>query len=94
VWLGGLALLYFAVLMFFAVRTVSGPATGPPPGCLSLVGSASGRGFRLGAAAVLLGWLASPFFLFYAWYYLAASSATWCGLRNRQHFHRMLESPR
>jgi tetratricopeptide (TPR) repeat protein len=41
----------------------------------------------------LLGWLASPFFLFFAWYYLGGELGNLgVGLRSRQNFHRMLEA--
>jgi tetratricopeptide (TPR) repeat protein len=40
-----------------------------------------------------LSWLASPFFLFFAFYYLGGEfSRLGAGLRSRQHFHRMLEA--
>jgi tetratricopeptide (TPR) repeat protein len=94
VWLGGMALLYFAVLMFFAVRTVFGTGNWTAAGVVSLswvplVAAA----FVWGPLRFLLGWLASPFFLFYAWYYLGGELGNLgAGLRNRQHFHRMLET--
>jgi tetratricopeptide (TPR) repeat protein len=93
VWLGGLALLDFAVLMFFAVRTVFGTGNWTAAGVVSLswvplVATA----FVWGPLRFLLGWLASPFFLFYAWYYLGGELGNLgSGLRNRQHFHHMLE---
>jgi tetratricopeptide (TPR) repeat protein len=88
-----LAYLYFAVLMFFAVRTVFGTENGVTAVsvCLSVI--------SLLAAAVLwvplrflLGYLASPFFLFYALYYLRGEFANiGSGLRSRQHFRHMLD---
>jgi tetratricopeptide (TPR) repeat protein len=92
--LGGLALSYFAVLMFFAVRTVSGAGNWTAAGVVSLSWA------PLVAAALvwaplrfLLGWIASPFFLFYAWYYLGSEIGNLsAGLRSRQNFRRMLET--
>jgi len=41
----------------------------------------------------IFGMLASPFFLFYAWYYLGSEvSNLGAGLRSRQNFHRMLQA--
>jgi tetratricopeptide (TPR) repeat protein len=93
VWLGGLALLYFAVLMFFAVRTVFGTGNWAAAGVVSLSWvPLLAAAFVWAPLRFLLGWLASPFFLFYAWYYLGGELGNLgAGLRNRQHFHRMLE---
>ena len=95
--LGGVALvayLYFAVLMFFAIRTVFGTENGIAAGavCLSwmpLVAAA----FLWGPLRMILGYLASPFFLFYAFYYLRGEfTNVGAGLRSRQNFRRMLEA--
>jgi tetratricopeptide (TPR) repeat protein len=89
-----LALLYFGVLMFFAVRTVFGTGSGTAAGVVSLswiplVAAA----FAWGPLRFLLGWLASPFFLFYAWYYLGSElGGLGAGLRARQNYRRMLEA--
>ncbi len=88
------AVLYFALLMFFAVRTVFGVGNGIAAGVVAL------SWVPLAAAAVvwgplqyLLGMLASPFFLFFAWYYLGGElSGLGAGLRSRQSFRRMLEA--
>jgi tetratricopeptide (TPR) repeat protein len=41
----------------------------------------------------LMGWIASPFFLFFAWYYLGSEvSGLGAVMRNRQNFRRMLEA--
>jgi tetratricopeptide (TPR) repeat protein len=88
------AVLYFALLMFFAVRTVFGVGNGIAAGVVSL------SWIPLAAAALvwgplshLLGMLASPFFLFFAWYYLGSElSGLGAGLRSRQSFRRMLEA--
>ena len=95
--LGGVALLaylYFAILMFFAIRTVFGTENGTAAGavCLSwlpLVGAA----FLWGPLRTILGYLASPFFLFYAFYYLRGEfTNVGAGLRSRQSFRRTLEA--
>ena len=88
------AVLYFAFLMFFAVRTVFGVENGIAAGVVSLswiplVAAA----FFWGPLRFLLGMLASPFFLFFAWYYLGGElSRLGDGLRSRQNFRRMLEA--
>jgi tetratricopeptide (TPR) repeat protein len=92
--IAGLAGLYFAVLMFFAVRTVFGAETGVSVGivCLSwipLVGAA----LLWGPLSFVFRLLASPFFLFYLIYYLRSEfSNLGAGLRSRQNLHRMLEA--
>ncbi len=93
-WLEGAAFLYFAALMFFAVRTLFGLGTG------SAIGTVAASWLSLVAAALvwptirfMMGWLASPFFLFYAWYFLGGElSGLGSGLRGRQSFTRMLEA--
>jgi len=95
--LGGVALvayLYFAVLMFFAIRTVFGTENGIAAGavCLSWV-PLVGAAFLWGPLRMILGYLASPFFLFYAFYYLRGEfTSVGAGLRSRQNFRRMLEA--
>ncbi len=90
----GVCCLYFAVLMFFGVRTVFGTGNGTAAAIISL------SWLPLVAAAILWGplgmilrLLASPFFLFYAFYYLRGEfSNVGQGLRNRQNFQRMLQA--
>lgn len=92
--LAALAHLYFAVLMFYAVRTVFGTSNGAAAGtvCLSWLPLAAAAVFWA-PLTFLLSWLASPFFLFFAFYYLGGElSHLGAGLRSRQHFHRMLEA--
>ena len=86
--------LYFAVLMFFAVRTVFGAENRQAIAVVSLswvplVAAA----FLWGPLRFLLGWIASPFFLFFVFYYLASEfRSLGGGLRSRQNFHRMLQA--
>jgi predicted negative regulator of RcsB-dependent stress response len=90
----GLAYLYFGVLMFFAVRTVLGTENGVTAGsvCLSVIPLAASV-FFWGPLRFILGYLASPFFLFYAFYYLRGEFANiGSGLRSRQNFRRMLDA--
>jgi len=90
----GLAYLYFAVLMFFAVRTVFGIDTGMAIAivCLSWVPLVAAA-FLWGPLGLVFRLLASPFFLFYAIYYLGSEfSNLGAGLRSRQTFRRMLEA--
>jgi len=88
------AALYFVLLMFFGVRAVFGVDNGVAAGVVAL------SWIPLVAAALvwgplraILGLLASPFFLFFAWYYLGSELAhLGGGLRARQNFRRMLEA--
>ncbi|MGA2328716.1 MAG: tetratricopeptide repeat protein [Bryobacteraceae bacterium] len=92
--LAALACLYFAVLMFFAVRTVLGTTNGVAAGtvALSWIPLAAVVVFRE-PLSFFLGWLASPFFLLFAFYYLGHElSNLGAGLRRRQNFRRMLEA--
>jgi tetratricopeptide (TPR) repeat protein len=88
------AILYFALLMFFAVRTVFGVGNGIAAGVVSLSWiPLAAAAFVWGPLSHLLGMLASPFFLFFAWYYLGSElSGLGAGLRSRQSFRRMLEA--
>jgi tetratricopeptide (TPR) repeat protein len=88
------AVLYFALLMFFAVRTVFGVGNGIAAGVVSLSWiPLAAAAFVWGPLSHLLGMLASPFFLFFAWYYLGNElSGLGAGLRSRQSFRRMLEA--
>jgi tetratricopeptide (TPR) repeat protein len=92
--LAGLALLYFLILMFFAVRTVFGTenwvaAVVVGLSWLPLVAAA----YLWGPLRFLFGWIASPFFLFYAYYYLGGEIGNLgAGLRSRQNFRRMLDA--
>jgi predicted negative regulator of RcsB-dependent stress response len=88
------AVLYFALLMFFAVRTVFGVANGVAAGvvAVSWIPLVAGA-FAWGLLRPILGLLASPFFLFYAWYFLGGElSGLGAGLRSRQNFRRMLDA--
>ncbi len=88
------ALLFFATLMFYAVRTVFGigDAAAIVMVALSwipLVAAAS----LWGPLRLLLGWIASPFFLLWAYWYLGRDlSRIGDGLRARQNFRRMLDA--
>jgi tetratricopeptide (TPR) repeat protein len=89
-----LSYLYFAVLMFFVVRTVFGTGNGIAVAvvCLSWIPLVAAV-FLWIPLGFLLGWLASPFFLFFVYYYLGSEIAgLGSGLRSRQNFRRMLEA--
>ncbi len=92
--LAALAAVYFAVLMFFAIRTVFGIDNKASLGAVVLSVIPLGVGvFLLGPLSSVLGLLASPFFLFYAYYYLGGEIGNLgSGLRSRQNFRRMLEA--
>jgi tetratricopeptide (TPR) repeat protein len=92
--IAGLAYLYFMVLMFFAIRTVLGAGNGATVAvvCLSWIPLAAAV-FLWAPLHFLMGWIASPFFLFFAYYYLGSEfSNLGAGMRNRQNFRRMLEA--
>ena len=88
------AVLYFGLLMFFAVRTVFGVENGVAAGVVALSWMPLLAGaFAWGMLRPLLGMLASPFFLFYAWYFLGGElSGLGAGLRSRQNFRHMLDA--
>jgi predicted negative regulator of RcsB-dependent stress response len=92
--LAGATHIYFGVLMFFAIRTVLGTSNGAAAAvvCLSWIPLAAA--FLLwGPLRYLLGWIASPFFLFYAWYYLGGEIGSLGeGWRRRQNYQRMLQA--
>jgi tetratricopeptide (TPR) repeat protein len=94
----GIAYLYFAVLIFFAVRTVFGTGNGAAIAivCLSwipLVAAGAAVYFLLGPLQYLLGWLTSPFILIYLVFYLRGQLGNLgAGLRSRQAFRRNLEA--
>ena len=95
--MGGLAIadfLYFTLLMFFAARTLFGARSGAAAAMAVLSWAAMPvLALFWGPIHYLLGWLASPFFLFYAWYFLGGEfGKLGAGLRTRQSFHRMLEA--
>ena len=92
--LAGAAYLYFVVLVVLAIRTVCGAATGPATAvaCLSWIPLVAFV-FLWGPLHFLMGWVASPFFLFYAWYFLGGEvSGLGAVMRNRQNFRRTLEA--
>jgi len=92
--LAGAAYLYFAFLMFVAIRTVFGAGNGASIAavCLSWIPLVAAA-FVWQPLRFFMGWLASPFFLFYAWYFLGGEfSGLGATMRNRQHFRRMLEA--
>jgi tetratricopeptide (TPR) repeat protein len=89
-----LALAYFVLLMFFAVRTVFGTGSGMAAGAVALSWIPPAVAlFFWGPLSFVLGWLASPFFLLFAWFYLGAEVAKLgSGMRDRQRFRRMLDA--
>ena len=90
----GVASLYFFVLMFFAVRTVFGTENRTAIAVVSLSWLPLLAAYFLwGPIQSLLGWLASPFVLFFLYYYLRSEAGNLgAGLRNRQNFRRMLDA--
>jgi tetratricopeptide (TPR) repeat protein len=90
----GVAVLYFAILMVFAVRTVFGIATGTAAGIVALSWiPLAGVALLWGPISMILRFLASPFLLFYLWYYLGSEvSGLGESLRRRQNFRRMLDA--
>jgi len=90
----GTAYLYFAVLMFFAVRTVFGTQNRTAAGVVGLSWiPLLAAVFLWGPLQFVLGYLASPFFLFFAYYFLGGEiGKLGSGLRSRQNFRRTLEA--
>jgi len=92
--LAAAAQLYFLVLMFFVVRTVFGTENRIAAAvvCLSWIPVVAAS-FLWGPLRFLLGWLVSPFFLFFAYYYLGSEIGNLgAGLRRGQNFRRMLNA--
>ena len=87
------ALIYFLVLTVLAVRTAFGIATGPATGLTALAGGAAMIGAGLfGVMGFSLLYLASPFYLFYAWRLVGSDvRSLGDGLRSRQHLRNQLE---
>jgi Flp pilus assembly protein TadD len=92
--LAALVLGYFLLLMFFAVRTVFGTENWVAGVVVALSWvPLAGAAYLWGPLRFLLGWIASPFFLFYAYYYLGGEiSNLGAGMRSRQNFRRMLDA--
>jgi tetratricopeptide (TPR) repeat protein len=87
-------LLYFTLLVSLAVRTVLGASNGAAAvtAVLSWVPMVA-VAFAWGPIRMVLAWVASPFFILFAWYYLGSEFAgLGAGLRERQNFRRMLEA--
>lgn len=91
---GAVAALYFLVLMFFAVRTVFGTGNGAALTIVSLSWIPLVAAYFLwNPLRYLLGWLASPFFLFFIFFFLRGELGNLgAGLRRRQSFRRNLEA--
>lgn len=90
----GFAYLYFAVLIFFAVRVVFGTGNGA---AVAIVGLSwiplAGAYFLWGPLSYLLSWIASPFFLLFIFFYMRGELGNLAaGLRRRQSFRRNLEA--
>src|SRR4051812_42191006 len=92
--IGGMAYLYYAVLVFFAVRTVFGAGNGTSAAVVALSWiPLAGAVVLREPLSMLFGLLASPFFLFFAIYYLGSEfRRLGDGLRSGQNFRRMLEA--
>jgi len=88
------AYLYFAVLVFFAVRTVFGTGNGTAIVMVAFSWIPLVAAYFLWAPLhLLLSFLASPFILFYAFYFLRGSFGNLgAGLRSRQSYRRNLEA--
>lgn len=92
--MAGVAAIYSLVLVFFAVRTVFGAANSAAVVmvCLSWIPLVAAA-FLWDMLFMMMRWLASPFFLFYAWYFLGGEfSGLGAGMRQRQNFRRTLDA--
>ena len=89
-----IAVLYFVVLVFYAIRTVLGLSDGAAMAVvllswLPMVAVA----LVWGPISLILRFLASPFLLFYLWYYLGSEfSGLGDALRRQQNYRRMLDA--
>jgi hypothetical protein len=85
---------WFAILMFRAIRTVLGTDNIQTLAVQTLALAPPFAAFYLWQPLrFLLGWMASPFFLLYGWYFLRSEfSGLGSGLRQRQSFRRNLEA--
>ena len=92
--IGAAAGLYFLLLVFFAVRALFGVGSGVAAGVVALSWvPVVAVAFLWGPLRFLFGWLASPFFLLYAWYFLGGElSNLGSGFRRGQSLRRMLEA--
>ncbi len=92
--LAAAAYLYFAVLMFLAVRTVLGISNGMSAGVVALSWIPLALAALVWAPlSMVMSWLASPFFLLFAFFYLRHRlSDLGEGLRRGQRFRRMLDA--
>jgi len=92
--IAGLSYLYFVVLMFFAVRSVFGLENRMAGIVVALSWAPLvGAYFIWAPLSTALGFLASPFFLFYIIYYLGGEfSRLGDSMRSGQNLRRMLEA--
>ncbi len=90
----GLSYLYFAALVFFAVRTVFGTGNGSAAAIVLLSWiPLVAAGFLWMPLQFIFRLLASPFFLFFIIYYLASEfGSLGAGLRRQQSLSRMLQA--
>jgi tetratricopeptide (TPR) repeat protein len=90
----GVAYAYFAILMFFAVRTVFGTSNATAVLTVSLSWIPLVAAYFLRAPLhMLMGFIASPFILLYLFYFLRGSFGNvGAGLRSRQNYRRNLEA--
>jgi len=88
------AYVYFLVLMFFAVRTVFGTENRIAAGVASVSWiPLLAAPFLWKPLSFILGWLSSPFILFFAFYYLRGElSSLGAGMHRRQNLRRNLEA--
>lgn len=89
-----IAVFYFAVLVFFAVRTVFGVPNSLAAGVVALSWMPlAAVALAWGPISMILRFLASPFILLYLWYYMGSEvSGLGDALRRRQNFRRMLDA--
>ena len=87
-------LAIFAILMFFAIRTVFGTGNGTAAALVAFSAlPLAAAMFFYPVLSMIFGLLASPFFLFFLIYYLGAEfSSLSQGLRSGQSYRRMLEA--
>lgn len=90
---GGLGLLYFLLLMVFAVQVLTGAGAGVAFTAILLSSIATAALIATNILGFVIPYLASPFFLFWGYRYFSGDlQSLGQGLRNRQHFRQQLEA--
>jgi cytochrome c-type biogenesis protein CcmH/NrfG len=92
-WVDLACAVYFVILMICAVSVVFGAGFPASTGAVVLAGAATAFVALTGVFSVLVGYVASPLFLLYGyWYFSGSLGNIGQGFRSRQAFRRTLEA--